>query len=162
MTKYFSTNTSTGTLLGIENDILKWVVSATNGYFQHDKSALADEQIGNHDFQNGQSYAFISRLEFKPWGNWQEFRDFNSFGDNQTGLLIGIAGAYQRDNDIADIEEVSSTIDVSFQGSGWSIFSMMAATKDRINDKATSYGAQLQGGLFVDEARDTSRIIFSL
>lgn len=156
ITKYFSTNTSTGTLFGIENEMLKWTASATNGYFQHDK--LQEDEISNHDFQNGLTYAFISRLEFKPFGNWQEFRDFNSPGDNKTGLLIGVAGGYQRDNDIADIEEVSSTVDISFQGSGWSLFSMMATTKDRKNDSATSYGAQLQGGLFIDEQRDTMEL----
>lgn len=154
VSKYFSTNNSTGLLFGTENEILKWQVSASNGYFEHDPDQNQNE-IDAHDFQNGLTYAFISRLEYKPFGDWQEFRGFNSFGENDTGLLIGVAAAYQRDNDEANIEETSGTIDVTFQGSGWSTFAMVVATKDRINDHNTSYGAQIQSGVFVDEERDT-------
>jgi hypothetical protein len=153
VSKYFSTNNSTGILYGAENNLFKWEAAAVNGYFEHDPDD--NEDVVDHEFQSGLTYAFISRLEFKPFGDWREFRGFNSFGENDTGLLIGVAGAYQRDNDEADIEETSGTVDVTLQGGGWSTFAMVAATKDRINDENTSYGAQIQGGLFVDEDRDT-------
>ena len=154
VSKYFSTNNSTGLLFGTESEMFKWEIAAGNGYFEHDPDQNQNE-IDAHNFQNGMTYAFISRLEIKPLGNWQEFRGFNSSGINETGLLIGVAAAYQRDNDEANIEETSGTVDVTFQGGGWSTFAMLAATKDQNNDHATSYGAQLQGGVFVDEERDT-------
>lgn len=157
VSKYFSTNNSTGINYGVENNLFKWQASATNGYFSHDPDE--NEDVVDHDFQNGLTYAFISRLEFKPLGDWAEFRGFSSFGENETGLLIGVAAAYQRDNDISDIEETSGTIDMTFQGSGWSTFGMVAATKDRINDENTSYGAQIQGGVFVDEEKDTLELM---
>ncbi len=158
VSKYFSTNNSTGILYGAENDSVKWEAAATNGYFAHDSypdETDENQDVVDHNFQNGQSYSFITRLEFKPLGEWEEFRGFNSFGENDMGLLIGVAGAYQRDNDNADIEEASATIDVSFQGSGWSTFAMGAVTQDLENDAGSSYGAQIQGGLFVDEDLDT-------
>ncbi len=154
VSKYFSTNNSTGLLFGTEGDEFKWQIAATNGYFEHDPNQNQNV-IDEHDFQNGMTYSFISRLELKPIGDWAEFRGFNSPSDNDTGLLIGIAAAYQRDNDVANIEETSATIDATLQGSGWSTFGMFAATKDQNNDHGTSYGAQLQGGLFVDEEGDT-------
>ena len=158
VSKYFSTNNSTGILYGAESDLFKWEGAVTNGYFAHDEyedNANENEDVLDHDFQNGQSYSFITRLEFKPLGDWAEFRGFNSFGQNDKGLLIGAAAAYQRDNDNADIEEVSGTVDVTFQGSGWSTFAMGAVTQDLQNDAGSSYGAQIQGGLFVDEDLDT-------
>lgn len=158
VSKFFSTNNSTGILYGAESDEFKWEIAFTNGYFAHDAyedDTNENEDVVDHDFQNGQSYSAITRLEFKPLGEWEEFRGFNSFGENNTGLLIGVAAAYQRDNDNADIEEASATLDITLQGSGWSTFAMGAVTQDLENDDGSSYGAQIQGGLFVDEDLDT-------
>ncbi len=156
VTKYFSTANSTGILFGIENEEFKWEAAAVNGYFEHNPDENQD--VVDHDFQDGLSYAFLSCLKFKPFGYWIEFRGYNSFGENDLGLLIGIAGGYEKDNDEANEEQISGTIDVTFQGSGWSTFAMAVASRDTINDDNTSYGAQIQGGLFVDEEKDEFEI----
>jgi hypothetical protein len=149
--KYFSTLHTTGALFETEESWFKWQAVVSNGYFT--PSYDENQDVIDREFQNGTTYALISRLELKPFGTWREFRDYNSPSGNEMGLLIGIAGAYQHDSGLIKGEDTSGTVDITLQGSGWSTFAMGAVNTDHINNE-TTYGAQVQGGVFVDENQD--------
>ncbi len=153
--KYFSTNSSIGTIFGKENEHFKLQLSATNGDFVYNKQLTeTGNDADNEVIFNGLSYAFLSRFEFKPFGKWQEFTDYTTPAGTSKGLLIGIAAAYQKDNNRLATEELMGTADITFQGSGWNVSSMVAVLQDQIRNYS-SYGAWVQGGLFVDELRKT-------
>jgi hypothetical protein len=153
--QYFSVKDTNGILFGTEQGPFKWTISANNGYFQ--PTANENQNIEDEEFQGGNTYAFLSRLEFKPFGTWTELRDFNSPGGNEKGLLIGIGAGYQRNNHTItpDQEFTTGTVDISFLGNGWSTFAMFAANKEQLNDDPTVYGGVAQGGLYVDPQQDT-------
>ncbi len=152
--QYFSVKDTNGILAGTEQGPIKLTVSANNGYFE--PTANEEQNINDEEFQNGTTYAFLTRLEYKPFGSWEELRDYNSPSDNETGLLLGAGFGYQRNNNTSfqDQEFTTATVDVSFLGSGWSTFAMLGANKDQLSDDPTVYGAVAQGGLYVDPQQD--------
>ncbi|MFA6037236.1 MAG: hypothetical protein WC748_03815 [Legionellales bacterium] len=150
--KYFSTRDITGASYLYEQDWFKWQAAVANGYFT--PSYDQNQDVIDQEFQNGQSYAVMSRLELKPFGTWKEFRDYNSPYGNEKGLLLGMGIAYQDDQSLLGTQDISGTVDLTFQGSGWSTFAMSAINTDYTNHE-TTYGAQAQGGVFVDEDQNT-------
>ncbi|MGA2655441.1 MAG: hypothetical protein ABSF18_05635 [Gammaproteobacteria bacterium] len=148
--QYFSVKDTNGVLVGTEQGPIKFTVSANNGYFH--PSADENQSVEDEEFQDGNTYAFLTRLEYKPFGSWKELRDFNSPYQNEVALLFGIGAGYQRNNNTVtqDQEYTTGTADITLQGSGWSTFAMFAANKNQKSDEPTVLGAVIQGGLYVD------------
>ncbi len=86
--QYYSVKDTNGILFGTEQGPIKWTLSANNGYFQPTEDE--NQNIVDEEFQDGATYAFLTRLEYKLLGNWQELRDYNSPSGNEKGLLLGL------------------------------------------------------------------------
>ncbi|MEY3144047.1 MAG: hypothetical protein RLY21_2540 [Planctomycetota bacterium] len=111
-------------------------------------------------------YAFAARAEWKPLGEWKQFRDMQSYRGEGQGVLLGVAGyAEQVDpvpatNGATPDVVLSATADASFDFGGASIFaygvyrnvtlqSAQAVRGGGTNDEINQWGAVFQGGYFV-------------
>lgn len=156
--QYFTVKDTNGLLVGTEQGDFKLTGSVNNGYFQ--PTADENQNIEDEEFQGGNTYALLARIEYKPFGTWKELRDFNSPNQNQIALLFGVGAGYQRNNHALteDQEFTTGTLDVTLQGSGWSTFAMMGANKDQKSDEPTVFGAVVQGGIYVDPRKELFEI----
>lgn len=106
----------------------------------------------NQDWLDGDgSWAFTGRMEFKPYGSWEQFKQFTSPGSNPFGMLFGFGINYQETQ--ADFGTAPSnpaqqgtnnrfdlTVDASFDFGGLSVF---AAGYYSYNESHATY---VQGG----------------
>lgn len=123
----------------------------------HDGSYSADSEF-NADRTN---FAIAGRVELLLAGDWKQFDDFSSWSKDKFGLLLGIAGGYERGEEgsgtnTPDIYKF--TADVSVEVSGINVFVAGYLQKFSDNDDpslpsdlddATQFGLVAQAGVFV-------------
>ena len=116
---------------------------------------------------NTTDYAFAGRIEFKPAGDWKQFKDMQGYRGDAVGVLFG-AGAYLEQVEAiagttATPERIwSATVDASVEFSGASLLfagvyrevSLYGAQATRgggASDSLEQWGALAQGGWFVTD-----------
>ena len=110
------------------------------------------------------SYAFAGRFEYKISGDWAIFDDFTSFKDEEGGMMVGVAGTYERGNQNADNSGVGGanfngttayglTGDFSWEMGGANLFASFVWLGATGGQTTTSHpwGLNVQGGYFVTE-----------
>ncbi len=113
-------------------------------------------------------YAFMARAEWKPMGEWKQFRDQNSFRGEQVGTLFGVAGYIEQVLPVAGTNGAtpdvmwSGTADAKLEFGGANIFaygvyrnvqlqSAQATRGGGSNDTLNQWGAMVQGGYFITD-----------
>jgi hypothetical protein len=114
---------------------------------------------------NGTDYAVAGRIEFKPLGEWKQFKDFQSFRGDELGVLLGVAAYAEAISSPAATapESIwSATADASIEFGGASILvygvyrevTLAGAQATRgggSDDTLEQWGALVQGGVFVTD-----------
>ena len=131
--------------------------------------ALGVPTSQNTGFSTNQSdYAFAARAEWKPLGEWKQFRDMQSYRGEGQGVLVGVAGyaeqleAVAAANGASPDVVLSATADLSVDFGGANIFmygvyrnttlqSAQAVRGGGTNDEINQWGAVIQGGVFVTD-----------
>ena len=132
-------------------------------------SALGVPTSQNTGFNvNTSDYAFAARAEWKPLGEWKQFKDMQSYRGEGQGLLFGVAGYAEQVDPVSGSNGatpdviLSATADASFDFGGANIFaygvyrnvSLQSAQPVRgggTNDAINQWGAVIQGGYFVSD-----------
>jgi hypothetical protein len=131
--------------------------------------ALGVAASQNTGFNANQSdYAFAARLEWKPLGEWKQFRDMQSYRGEGQGFLLGLAGYAEQVDPVSGANGASpdvifsATADASIDFGGAHLFmygvyrsvSLHAAQPVRgggTGDSLGQWGAVIQGGVFVTD-----------
>ncbi|MBI1303851.1 MAG: hypothetical protein GC172_08700 [Phycisphaera sp.] len=117
---------------------------------------------------NQSSYAFAARAEWKPLGEWRQFRDMRSLRGEEAGVLLGLGGYAQQVDAVTATDGASPdvlwsmTADASIDLGGANILvygvyrsvSLHAAQPVRgggSDDSLDQWGAVVQGGVFVTD-----------
>jgi hypothetical protein len=103
-------------------------------------------------------YAFTARGEFLAGGNWDQFRDFTSDPDGETGILLGAAMHYQKGESGSAAPEPEIFIltgDVSAEFGNFNLFAAAVWTDvdsgiDGAED-ASPWAFIAQGGFYLNE-----------
>ena len=87
----------------------------------------AGEIGGTNDFQNDSTdIAFNARAEYKIMGDWKQFEDYNAWSGEETGLLVGAAIQYDKDErgdaGAGDTDRLMWTADLGFETGGFNAF----------------------------------------
>ena len=177
----FSTKFTQGVMVTHQDDALVAEIMINDGGSNGNTGAAAGFNnayvAGPVDLNNGAGFAqwaVTGHVGWLAFGDWKEFRDLNSFVDNQPGLLLGGWLNWQRGgeqlnqgsvpgngniplNGNADAEFLTWSLDASWNMSGAHLFGYFvmntaysipaSATND--GGSINSYGAVMQGGLFV-------------
>jgi hypothetical protein len=116
-------------------------------------------------------YSFTGRLEWKPAGDWRQFRDLASFRGGEFGALFGLAGYAQQLRTVAQSNGASPDVmwsvtgDLSLEFGGASLFVMGVYRGVNLqesqpvrgggeSDTLNQWGALAQvGWFFVDDAQ---------
>ncbi len=140
LSKFFGKAVSPGIQAGWEEDHARAQISYSNGFFKtaSDLSTTSEAVIG--------------RAEWKPLGDWNQFRRFSSPHDNELGLLVSAAVAYQHDQGDTDVEEVAWSSDIIVQGPGWNTSVTGIYSHDYNNGSIDSWGFIGRGGIFVTKS----------
>jgi hypothetical protein len=109
-------------------------------------------------------YAFAGRFEFKPSGDWKQFRDMQSFRGESAGMLFGLAAYAERVDASVDgpapesLWSVTGDATIDFGGANVlayavyrsvSLSEAAAVRGGGTDDSLEQWGAVVQGGLFV-------------
>lgn len=113
-------------------------------------------------------YAFCSRIEFMPYGEWKQFRDLQGFRGEAPGALFGLAAYVQQLTDVAGTSTSpdfiwSATADASLEFGGWALFGYgvirevtlqdaQAVRGGGTDDSLSQWGALIQAGVFVTDS----------
>ena len=117
---------------------------------------------------NQSSYAFAGRVEWKPLGEWRQFRDMRSLRGEQAGVLLGLGGYAQQVDAVAGANgaspdvlwSVTADASIDFGGANLMVYgvyrsvSLHAAQPVRgggSDDSLDQWGAVVQGGVFVTD-----------
>lgn len=117
---------------------------------------------------NPSDYAFAGRAEWKPEGEWAQFKDAQSFVGEQRGVLVGVAGYAQAfpllpGATTATPESIwAATTDLTIEFGGASFFvagvyrgvelqDPQAVRGGGTEDSLGQWGAVVQGGLFATD-----------
>jgi len=120
----------------------------------------------NVAFQSGTTdYAFAARAEYKPLGEWKQFKDAQSYRGEAAGLLFGIAGSIEQMlpssfGTLTPDVVWSATADASIDFGGASILVYGVYREVTLqgeqpvrgggtSDELAQWGALIQGGVFV-------------
>ncbi|MFA7236089.1 MAG: porin [Phycisphaeraceae bacterium] len=117
----------------------------------------------NSEFTADRSdFALAGRAEFLLAGDWKQFSDFSSWSKDKPGVLLGVAGGYERGNggggtNTPDIFKY--TADISAEYAGFNLFAAFYGQHFDVNDssaglpsnldQADQYSFVVQGGTFV-------------
>jgi hypothetical protein len=115
----FTTGYSDGVAVSYTGDMFRVTGMFSDG-FQMNQTLWSAGPLQGHA-----EYAFTGRAEFMAMGEWDQFNDFTSSIDRPTGLLIGVAGHYERGEyglPVANPEFLFLTGDVSFEMGGLNLF----------------------------------------
>ncbi|MFM7052319.1 MAG: porin [Planctomycetota bacterium] len=127
--------------------------------------AVASSQnssLGN----NPSDYAFASRIEWKPEGEWKQFKQASSFRGDAKGTLFGLAAYAQGLPEVSGTNGAtpdtmwSATVDGTLMLGGANIFAMGVMRSVTLHDaqpvrgggtddSLSQWGALVQGGVFV-------------
>jgi hypothetical protein len=122
----------------------------------------------NVSFSNGTTdYAFAARAEFKPMGDWKQFKDAQSYRGESTGLLFGVAGYMEQmlpssfgslTPDVIWGATADATVDLG--GASILVYAVyrdvtlqdeQATRGGGTSDEMEQWGALVQGGVFVTD-----------
>ena len=158
--------------LAVERSLVNYIFTAgrTDGIstrYSADNWRIA---FGTNDgINNGQSafgtpdvdFAISARGEWLVMGNWDQFMDFTSPSDSETGLLVGAAFHWETNEDdaapgIFDADTVLFTVDGSYEAGGWNVYGafMYKSVEDPagLGVEPDQTGIMFQGGYyFTDE-----------
>jgi len=112
-------------------------------------------------------YAFAGRVEFKPSGEWKQFKDMQGYRGEATGMLFGLAGYIEQAAAVSGTTATpdvvwSATADASVDLGGGSILvygvfrdvtlqGAQAVRGGGTSDSLAQWGAVVQGGVFVTD-----------
>lgn len=131
--------------------------------------ALGVAASQNTGFSANQSdYAFAARVEWKPTGEWKQFRDMQSFRGEEQGMLFGLAGYAEQVDAVLSADGatpdviLSATADATLDFGGAHLFasgvirnvslqSPQAVRGGGTDDGLHQWGALVQGGVFVTD-----------
>lgn len=116
---------------------------------------------------NTTDYAVSARAEFKPSGDWKQFKDAQSYRGESGGMLFGVAGYIEQllpgtvGSTIPDVVW-ALTADATVDFGGASLFAYgvyrnvtlqdpLAVRDGGTNDELDQWGALVQGGVFVTD-----------
>lgn len=153
---HFTQDFSQGLELGYVAQQFRAFGSFTDGF----RSAARPSAINSpYDSPNEADYAFSLRGEWMFAGSdWDRFDHFSSWRSNSTySGMIGAAVAYQSfghtgaSAPIAGGNDLTYTLDVSTQGTGWNAYAALVGNVNNTDgfNENKSYGLVLQGGYFV-------------
>ena len=103
------------------------------------------------------NYAIAARGEYKISGTWDQFNDFTSFRGEEGGMMVGVAGFYERGNQNAGnldgVKAYGLTADFSWEMGGANLFASFVWTGANGDGISTSHpwGFNVQGGYFVSD-----------
>lgn len=114
--------------------------------------------------QQTTDYAFAGRLEFKPAGDWKQFKDMQSFAGDSMGVLVGFGGYIEQVDAVAGTTATpdriwAATADLSIEFGGATV-SVAAVYRDVLlqgaqairgggsDDSLEQWGAVAQAGWF--------------
>jgi len=131
--------------------------------------ALGVAASQNTGFNANQSdYAFATRIEWKPLGEWKQFRDMQSYRGEGQGFMLGLAGYAEQVDSVPSANGatpdviLSATADASIDFGGAHLFaygivrnvslqSPQAVRAGGTGDELDQWGAVIQGGYFVTD-----------
>ncbi len=123
----------------------------------HDGSYAADSEF-NADRTN---FAVAGRAELLLAGNWKQFDDFTSWSGDEFGLLLGIAGDFERGEEgggtsTPDLYKLTGDVSAEFGGLNLFVAGYLQKFSDNDDaalasnlDDATQLGLVVQGGVFI-------------
>ena len=125
-TQLFTTRSFTDGVFGIEN-VQGIELSWDNDNFRFSGSFNDGGMTSNTRFTSRREADFgvTGRAELLLSGNWDQFNDFSSDRDSNTGFMIGGAAHYQTGGETrgtADVDVFGYTFDASFESNGFSAF----------------------------------------
>ena len=103
--------------------------------------------------------ALATRAEFLLKGGWKQFGNLTAFPGTEDGVLLGLAFAYEKDNDVVGGTDGDTdtrwTADINFHFDGASIFAYYVDRSFRDDSGAAGdldqTGFVIQGGYFINE-----------
>ena len=101
--------------------------------------------------------AVAARAEFLLEGGWKQFGNLTAFPETESGVLLGIAFAYEDDETIATRNDTDTrwTVDLNFQWDGASLFAYYVHRSfDDHDTPANDVGQSaivIQGGYFISD-----------
>lgn len=177
----FSTSRSQGIRLGWSDDTMRveafygdalranatgpYALSGSNAVALNSGAAQGVPTGANTSFsQVPTDYAFAGRVEFKPSGDWKQFRDMQGFRGEGQGTLLGLAGYIEQVDALVDgpspdvVWSATGDVTVDFDGAslfGYAVYRSVSLTEDAavrgggVDDELSQWGAVVQGGVFV-------------
>jgi hypothetical protein len=91
---FFQTGRGVGVDVRYQTDQFSLEGAYTNGM----QTALAGGQMDTNSSNSPTDYAFTGRLQWKLAGEWSQFKGFNAGVDEETAVMIGVAGMTQEYN----------------------------------------------------------------
>lgn len=145
---------SQGLELGYADDFFRAQVAFSGGGQDNIGSQLklnsGTEGLNEPWLDGSGNWAFTGRMEFKPYGSWEQFKQFTSPGGNAFGMLLGFGINYQESEVDLGTSTLPApegtntrfdlTVDASFDFGGLSLF---AAGYYSYNDSKATY---IEGG----------------
>ena len=153
---------SQGIEFQFQGDDTRWNLSVDNGATDNvlgeNLKAAGSEPLNNPWYSQQSSFSVNSRMEWKPFGAWNDFNSFTSPMGEQAGLLLGLAfhtqttqPNYQYETTTTTTQEKnnwsSATIDGQWNFGGASIFASAFYNYIYSNQvyPADSFGAPISG-----------------
>lgn len=113
----------------------------------------------NTDYTNNieADYAVTVRGEYKFSGNWAQFADMTSLGNQESGFMVGAALHHQgrttnfRGSDIDSLTQY--TVDLNYEDTNWNLTgAFVGRTIDQsVGGNADDFGFLAQGGVFASD-----------
>lgn len=116
-------------------------------------------QTLNTDYNSNMEadYAITARGEYKFSGNWGQFADMTSLGNEESGFMVGAAVHHQgrttnfRGTDIDRLTQY--TVDLNYEDTDWNATAAFIGrnTKQSVGGTVNDYGFLAQGGVFTSD-----------
>ena len=102
-------------------------------------------------------YSVTARGEYKFSGNWKQFADMTSLGNEEAGFMVGAAVHHQgntanfRGNDIDSLTQY--TADLNYEGTNWNLSAAFVGRtiEQSVGGNVDDYGILAQGGVFASD-----------
>jgi len=152
----FNQDYSQGVELAYTTDTFRIMGAVSDGFNTDNTATFSTEES---------DFAITERAEAR-FGNagWKTFKDFTSFREGKTGVLVGVAGHWQHSGDtgntdtfantaVTGMDMFSYTADASYEGGGWNVYgAFIGRTIDPDNSQSfDDFGAVVQGGAFITD-----------
>ena len=129
-TNIFGQHYSQGVQFSCGNDTMQFRVALSDG-FDTDNTNFTDSAESD--------FALTARVDYAVSGHIDNFTDFSAY-DNNSGLLLGVAGHYQDENDVAE-SLFSYTADINWKSGNWSAYGAgVGRSIDEASDSFNDFG----------------------